>query len=62
MITYIKSGGVFDVRKTCNLSVVNHIILTGDKYYYNQKKMHSYPKILHVHKLVNILDMEVMGG
>ena len=48
--------------------MVNQIILTGDNYYYDKvanqlllKNAFS-PKILRAEKLVNILDVEVMGG
>ena len=67
-ITHYSSGAVFDGSKTCNLSVVNHIILTGDNYYYDKvenqllSKNAFFPKILRAEKLVNVLDVEVMGG
>ena len=67
-ITHYRSGAVFDGSKTCNLSVTNHIILTGNNYYYDKVENQLWSKdaffaeILRVEKLVNILDVEVMGG
>ena len=64
-ITHYRSGAVLGGSKTCNFSVVNHIILTEDKYYYvkNQRlSKNVFSEILCAEKLVNILDVEVMGG
>ena len=67
-ITHYRSGAVFDGSKICNLSVDNHIILTGDNYYYDKVENQLcsinafFAKNLRAEKLVKVLDAEVMGG